>query len=149
MVDWTETTNKEYKMCFGCGQDNPIGLKLDFKWDGQGVRTEFTPTELYQGWAGVVQGGIIATLLDEAAGWAILHEGVNPVTAKMEVWFRHPAVIDEPLIITGVVTGKTPKWVDSKAVITKMNGTLIAEGIFKHFVLQPNQDGVSNVKKGA
>jgi len=149
MVDWSETTNREYNMCFGCGQDNPIGLKLNFKWDGEGVRTEFTPTELYQGWSGVVQGGIIAILLDEAAGWAILHEGVNPVTAKMEVWFRHPAVIDEPLIVTGVVTNKTPKWVDSKAVITLKNGTLIAEGIFKHFVLDSNQGGISNVKEGA
>ncbi|MFC1962064.1 PaaI family thioesterase, partial [Chloroflexota bacterium] len=53
-------------LCFGCGQNNPIGLKLKFKKDGDGVRTEFTPGESYQGWPGMVHGGIIGCLLDEA-----------------------------------------------------------------------------------
>lgn len=41
--------------CFACGQDNPIGLKLNLQRDGDGTaRAQFTPTELYQGWKGLI-----------------------------------------------------------------------------------------------
>ena len=50
---------KATTMCFACGQENPIGLKLRFTWDGQTAHAEFTPTELHQGWWGIVHGGII------------------------------------------------------------------------------------------
>ena len=39
-----------YTMCFACGRDNPIGLKLKLQRDGEAVRTEFTPEEQHQGW---------------------------------------------------------------------------------------------------
>ena len=55
--------SKSLNQCFACGQDNPIGLKLKFSWDGKTARAEFTPTELHQGWQGVLHGGIIYTLL--------------------------------------------------------------------------------------
>ena len=69
-------------MCFVCGKDNPIGLKLRFDWDGKTARAEFTPTELYQGWQGVVHGGIIAVMLDEVAAWAI--GSLKPVNITRE-----------------------------------------------------------------
>ncbi len=50
-------------LCFGCGKNNSIGLKLTFKWDGKAVRTEFTPNRLHQGWAEVIHGGIITPSL--------------------------------------------------------------------------------------
>lgn len=50
---------KDYTMCFACGQENPIGLKLSFRREGETVKTEFTPGELHQGWPGVVHVGII------------------------------------------------------------------------------------------
>jgi hypothetical protein len=36
-------TEKSLAMCFGCGEENPIGLKLKFKWDNGTARAEFTP----------------------------------------------------------------------------------------------------------
>lgn len=38
---------KDYTMCFDCGQENPIGLKLSFCREGETVKTEFTPGELH------------------------------------------------------------------------------------------------------
>lgn len=145
MENWQQIVSGEYSMCFGCGHNNPIGLKLSFKWDGKTAKAEFTPTELYQGWSNVVHGGIITTMLDEAASWAILFEGMNPVTAKMEIRLRHPAVIDEPLIITASVTRKTKKRVEAKAAINSRDGTLIAESISTCFVIKP--DEITNVNK--
>ena len=48
-------TIKDDGLCFGCGQENPIGLKLDFRWDGATARTEFTPARNYQGWSDIIQ----------------------------------------------------------------------------------------------
>ena len=145
MVDWQKITSEEYRMCFGCALDNPIGLKLHFERDGKTARAEFIPTELYQGWQGIVHGGIIAVMLDEAAGWALMFEGMNPVTTKMETWFRHPALIGEPLIITASITKKTGKRVETKAAITSGDGILIAECVSTYFVIKA--DEITNVKQ--
>ena len=53
--------------CFACGKENPDGLQLEFKYseDGSKVETTYIPPEKFQGWKGIVHGGIITTLLDE------------------------------------------------------------------------------------
>ncbi len=137
MATWPQVsidTNREPNMCFGCGQNNPIGLKLGFQWDGKTARAEFTPTELYQGWPGLVHGGIITCILDEAMGYAALFGGVNCVTAKMQAKLRRLVAIDEPLIITSSIIKKTRKLVETKAAISLKDGTLIAEGTATQFV---------------
>ena len=126
---------KESSMCFACGQDNPIGLKLRFDWDGKTARAEFTPSKLHQGWSGVVHGGIITCLLDEAMSYATLFEGIHTITAKMQVRIKHPTPIDEPLSITGNIAKKTRKLVETKAVIFLKDGTPVAEAVATHFVV--------------
>ncbi|MFC1977008.1 PaaI family thioesterase [Chloroflexota bacterium] len=137
MTTWPQIlidTDGGYSQCFGCGQDNPIGLKLSFQWDGKTARAEFTPTECYQGWSGLVHGGIIICLLDEAMSWAVLFEGMRCVTAKIQVNLRRPAAINEPLVIISSITRKTRKVAETKAAVALRDGTLIAEGTAKHFV---------------
>lgn len=50
------------RLAYGRGQDNPIGLKLVFSWDGKTAKAEFTPNEYHQGWPGLVHGGVILAL---------------------------------------------------------------------------------------
>ncbi len=138
------STDLSESMCFGCGQNNPIGLKLDFQWDGKTVKAEFTPTKVYQGWSGVVHGGIIASMLDEAMAYACRFEGMNCVTGKMQIRFRHPAVIDEPLIIAGKVTKKEKRWIWTKASVSSRDGTLVADGIATQFVIGTMPDDTSD-----
>ena len=138
MVSWPQVpidTSKEYDMCFGCGRNNPIGLKLNFTWDGKTARTEFTPTKLHQGWSGFVHGGIIICMLDEAMGYASLYGGKHCVTARVQARLRRPVPIDEPLIITSTITRNTRRLVETKAAISLEDGTLIAEGTGAQFVI--------------
>jgi len=130
-------TDSGYRLCFGCGPDNPIGLKLSFQWDGQTARSEFTPGPVHQGWPGVVHGGIIACLLDEASSYAALFAGMYCVTAEMRVKLTNPAPIDEPLIITSSVIKKTRKLVETRASVSLKDGTQIAEGMGKQMVIKP------------
>ena len=128
-------TDRGYSLCFGCGQENPIGLKLSFQWDGKIARAEFTPTKLYQGWAGFVHGGIITVILDEAMAYAASFGGSgNCVTASIQARLKRMTLIDEPLIITSSITKKTRKLVKTKATISLKDGTIIAEGTSTQFV---------------
>ena len=54
------------RMCFGCGDMNACGLQLNFRLEGNKATAEFVPEERYQGYPGLVHGGVTATALDEA-----------------------------------------------------------------------------------
>ena len=131
---------KGYSMCFGCGEDNPIGLKLSFQRDGKAVKAEFTPGKLHQGWADVVHGGILHSILDEAVSYAAIFEGLFCITAKMETRLKRPAIIGEPLIITAATTRKTSRLVEAEAKISAKDGTLIAESSATLFVISKKKD---------
>jgi acyl-coenzyme A thioesterase PaaI-like protein len=138
MANWPQVsidTKKERDMCFVCGSKNPVGLKVSFDWDGKVARAEFTPSRSHQGWSGVVHGGIISCLLDEAMSWAALFDGVNTVTARMETRFKRSLPINEPLIITGSLTRKTRKLVEAKAQISLKDGTSVADSTATMFIL--------------
>ena len=126
---------KRIDKCFGCGKNNPIGLKLSFQWDGEVARAEFTPTELYQGWSGIVHGGIIICILDEAISYAAFFNGMTCVTATVQARLKRPALIGEPLIITGSITRKTKRLAEAKAAICLKDGTLVAEGTATQIVI--------------
>lgn len=114
-------------LCFGCGENNPCGLKLKFKQDGKTARAEFTPTKLHQGWSGIIHGGVIATILDEAMGYAAFYEGIKCVTGSMQTKFKRPLLVDEPIIVTASVTRNARRYVETEAKVTLTNGTLVAE----------------------
>jgi len=114
-------------LCFGCGKDNPCGLKLKFKWDGKTIRGEFTPNKFHQGWEGIIHGGIITTILDEAMGYATFYEGIRCVTATMQTRFKRPLSIGEPTVVTASLTKNARRFVETEARMTLTDGTIIAE----------------------
>jgi acyl-coenzyme A thioesterase PaaI-like protein len=58
--------------CFGCSPDHPIGFHLRFAREGDEVVTRFVPGEQYQGPPGIMHGGLVTTLADEIAAWAVI-----------------------------------------------------------------------------
>ena len=144
-IDWKKVVSDfsgRWEMCYGCGQKNPIGLKLVFTWDGKGARSEFTPRKEHQGWPGVLHGGVMANIIDEAASWALYFEGLYVVTAKMEILYRHPATIDQTLKIESDITMRKEKNCEAWTRIIAPDGTLIAEGRSLHV----NIDKSSKIK---
>jgi acyl-coenzyme A thioesterase PaaI-like protein len=127
-----------YSHCFGCGQDNPIGLKLKFERDGKGVKGQFVAGEQYQGWPGYLHGGIVGCLLDEAMSYAALFEGQRSLTARMEMRLKKLVPINEPLTITGAVIRKTRKVIECISAVSLKDGTIVAEGKATQFVVGTN-----------
>lgn len=89
--------------CFGCGPLNDEGLQLRFLPQDDVSVTEFVVPPQYQSWKGVVHGGMVALILDEAVGWAAWHQGHPGVTGKLEVRYRQPLRIGETIRVTGRV----------------------------------------------
>ena len=143
MANWPQVsvdTEKEWSLCFVCGQKNPIGLKLHLAWDGKTASTEFTPDKLYQGWSGTVHGGILSCVLDETMNYAALFSGVNTVTAKMQTRFRNPAQVGKPLVVTARLTKKTKRLVEAQAEAQLKDGTPIADSTATMFILSQRKE---------
>ena len=129
-----DVDQSEFPMCFACGKDNPIGLKLKIVKYGEEARGEFTVSELYQGWRGYVHGGIIFTILDEAMAYAYFPE-IKGVTAQTEVRIRQPVPIGVPLVVSGRVVRKTRKIFTTAAEIKLKDGTVLAESTAKVYIV--------------
>ncbi len=130
-------TDMHKGLCFGCGQNNPVGLKLNFNKENDALRAEFTPGEVFQGWPGIVHGGIITCLLDEAMNYAAYFEGATCLTASMQIRLRQPVKIAVPLVITASVTKKCRKLFETKASVCLKDGTVVAESSSKQFIIEP------------
>lgn len=120
--------------CFGCGKDNPDGMRLKFSFDEDNRRTwcRFRLTRRYQGPPGHAHGGIIATILDEAMGKVNKFRSVVALTKSMEVEFLKPVPLGRPLLVEGterIVRGR--KHINI-AEIRDEQGTTLArsKGIF-------------------
>ena len=125
--------NKELQndgFCFGCGPQNPIGLKLTFEWEGDVYQTRWTPTKEHQGWADRVHGGLLALALDEALSRAALEKhGLHWVTAELTTRLKAPAAIGETLVVTAQIAAVRPRLiVCAGEVRAEADNRLIAAG---------------------
>jgi uncharacterized protein (TIGR00369 family) len=94
----------EKNPCFGCGPQNPVGLKLRFEETENEVLTKWDPIGYFQGYHNVVHGGIVATLLDEVAAWFVqVKLGTAGVTSELHVKYLLPVHLSKG-IITVVAT---------------------------------------------
>jgi len=117
-----------YGKCFVCGEDNPGGLRLKFEIDKEKktLKTAFVAGPVFQGYDGIVHGGILSTLLDEAMAKLSYELGYRAVTAAMEVRYKKPAPILVPLVAYGEITEVTPRLVRARARVTEEDGTILA-----------------------
>jgi uncharacterized protein (TIGR00369 family) len=122
--------------CFGCGKNNPIGMKLNFIKDGGTIFAEFTPDKMHQGWPGLLHGGIVMTLLDEAMSNIAYATGETTLTACMEVTWRQPVKVEETLVVTAWITRHRKKIIETAGKVTLKDGTVIAESTAKQFVAE-------------
>ena len=90
--------------CFVCGVQNPAGLHMHFYTTSPGeVEAHYNVSDHYQGYPGVVHGGIIASMLDEVIG-RVFMEGDPPrfmVTAELKIRYKKPVPVNTPLLLRG------------------------------------------------
>ena len=122
--------------CFACGALNQDGLRLTFRYsaDGSTAETVFVPGERFQGWQGVVHGGIISTVLDEVMAKAAGSRGYQVLTGELTTRFKQPAPVNEPLRFTATVEAVKKKVVYVSAAVYNQSDVLIAQAASKMIV---------------
>jgi acyl-coenzyme A thioesterase PaaI-like protein len=119
--------------CFVCGLENPVGLRLKIYETGPGeIETSFTPPEHFQGYPGVLHGGIVATMIDEISGRAMMGDPSQPrfmFTAKIDVKYRKNVPIGRTLRVVGKAGRSRGRMAEAWAgVFDAETGELLAEG---------------------
>src|SRR4051794_36096147 len=117
-------------MCFVCGLENPAGLRLVFyETSPNEVMASYAPPEQFQGYPGVLHGGIVASLLDEAGGRVVMigNHRHFMMTAKMEVKYRRPTPLGQPVTIYGRLLKMRGRLALAHAELRLVDGTVTAE----------------------
>lgn len=88
--------------CVVCGSQNPIGLRLRFWQSGDRVWADGRPAAHFEGFEGVLHGGIVTALLDDAL-WYAVHAatGMIGMTAELQVRFRRPVRVGDAFTVAG------------------------------------------------
>lgn len=124
--------------CFCCSTRNPIGLNLTFWYDDETktVETSWLAHEFYQGYTGVLHGGIQSTLMDEIASWCIyiLLETAG-VTSNLNVTYRKPTIIEKGVIrIVGKLKHVEKRIATIHTVLYDGEGNMCSEAEVKYFI---------------
>lgn len=118
-----------FRGCFGCGDENALGLRMRFERIGEVVvsRTELMPE--HAGYPAFAHGGVVATLLDEAMGWAMFHlAGRHGVTRSLSVTYRRPVALGRRLVVRGRVLRVDGGVARLQSSIEDVRGRLLASG---------------------
>jgi uncharacterized protein (TIGR00369 family) len=116
--------------CFVCGLENPFGLKLVFYETGPDeVSATYTPPAQFQGFPGVLHGGIVASMLDEAGGRVVMIGDHNHfmMTAKLDIRYRQPTPLGQPLRVVGRLLKMRGRLATAHAEIRLEDGSVTAE----------------------
>ena len=125
--------------CFGCGGDNPGGMKLTFEQDNvnRKIVGRFVLGDRYQGGGGFAHGGIIATLLDEAMGKVCRFREARAVTAELTIEYLKPVSTGQEIIVEGRETEQKGRNLFMAGEIRNGAGEILARGRARFVVIAP------------
>jgi uncharacterized protein (TIGR00369 family) len=130
------------QMCFICGMQNPIGLKLFFyELDDGSITAKFTARAEHQGYPGVLHGGIASALLDEIMGRASMAAGREQwmMTAKLELRYTKVVPTGQPLAIIGRIAKLSRHGMTGRGEIRLPDGSVAVEAVGLYVTLPPAQ----------
>lgn len=110
------------RRCFVCGEENHKGLHLDFSPQGGAVVAEWIPDDQWESFQGIIHGGIVTAVLDEAMSQANIHSGYEALTADLQIRFRKMVLPGERLIVRGWILKITKRIIETEAALTTTDG---------------------------
>ncbi len=129
MTSYQPTSNH----CFVCGRKSPVGLKMHFRNTAPGeVAAEYAVPDIYQGYPGIVHGGVVAAMLDETAGRSIMSEAPGEelvffMTLKLDIKYRQMVPTETALTIVGNLGSKRGRRATAHSEIRLPDGSVAAE----------------------
>ncbi len=124
------------RYCFLCGLQNPIGLKLSFYEENERrVIAHFVPGEAYQGYPGVLHGGISCALLDETIGRTLVPHDIWAVTVELKVRFLKPVPLGQEITVIGEMLRLRSRTMEGRGEIRLADGTVAVTAEAKYIRL--------------
>lgn len=109
--------------CVVCGTQNPRGLRLSFEFPHDGVASaEWTPTPDWEGFRGVIHGGIVSTVLDEAMSQAVSAKGWPALTCELRVRLRRHVEPGRTLRVRGWIVERQKRKIVTEASLVAADG---------------------------
>jgi uncharacterized protein (TIGR00369 family) len=124
--------------CLVCGRQNPKGLHLHLHVDeaSGAVETIFTPAPEHIGFEGIIHGGILATVLDEAMVWAATWQGRTfCVCGEMTIRFRKAAEVGKRVTVQAKVTSSRARMIQTSGEIVDDAGEVLSTATAKYIAL--------------
>ncbi len=128
----SDVSNKVHPQCVVCSSGNVKGLHLEFIKDGEnGVKSYFECDDSFQGYPGVLHGGVISSILDGAMGNCIFARRQAAVTVEMKTRFRHPVFTNQKMTVKARIVRKShPLYLLEAEIIQDEKVKATAEGKF-------------------
>jgi acyl-coenzyme A thioesterase PaaI-like protein len=118
--------------CYMCGPDNPHGLKMLFyKTGDREISARITPPSYWNGWDGLVHGGLQCALMDEVTAWAaaVLTDQPTFFTTSLEIKYRRPVRIDQELHVVGRLLDNKASKSRVQGLIMNSDGVVLVEAV--------------------
>ena len=122
-------------MCFACGPDNPIGLRIHFEFDGETCTAEFTPNENHVGFENTIHGGILYTALDDVTANVLYQQGRKAHTARCEVRYRQIARVGDTLKLKGWIDSEKRRLIVLKGEVRRASDDVLVADCESSFML--------------
>jgi acyl-coenzyme A thioesterase PaaI-like protein len=123
----SDSSFRDDRYCFCCGEKNPLGFKMKFRFEGERLLSEVIIPKEYQGFADVVHGGVLGTLLDELMVNLYWLKGMRAVTAEYQVRLKTPCPVDRKVFLAAWSLEKKKKIFLTVSQAHLADGTLVAE----------------------
>ncbi len=123
--------------CFVCGSKSEIGLQAKFVCDhvNNSAYTQLVIAEKYQGWQGIIHGGIIGAFLDEVSFYACSGISMKMVTAELNIRYKKPLTAGSEVLVSAKMIERKRNILSVEAKL-ESNGVVIALANAKMFVLE-------------
>jgi acyl-coenzyme A thioesterase PaaI-like protein len=129
-MELNDTT--DYQRCFACGQHNPYGLHMLFRLENNTVVSDFRPQQEHQGFPGIIHGGIVAAILDEALNRTTMltEHPTWTMTGKLEIRYRRYVPYGPLLRVRATLDKQRGRMAQASGVLTSADdeSVVLAEG---------------------
>ena len=99
-----------------------MGMNLVFLPDDSGgVKCLFQPSDSFQGYDGLVHGGVIAALLDGAMTNCLFAYGHEALTAELKVRYRQPVLVDDEITVRAWIAKNSTRLYQMQAELVQNN----------------------------
>ena len=124
----SDVSIEDATMCFACGPDNPIGLKINFLLNDGIVTAEFTANENHVGYENTVHGGIVYSALDDVMANVLYLQNIKAHTAKCEIRYRQALEVGKQVLLKGWIENERRRLVVLKGEMRlASNDSVIAD----------------------